>query len=324
MRTLDDLPAVGADATGTTTLRAHRAGPAAARRSADRLLRAVQAIAISGSLPASRGSARRPPEPAAAGTVTLAIGTASRARAAGSRACRRRRPAAPSSVSCANRGRARRDDRDLGTEPVGRGCGRRDPRRADAAPGGVIRTEIDTAAWSAPDAPLVASERSIRLSNLDIAHPGILRPALQDRRSDRTARRLLRRRLRRGDPLSRRGLRHAGPAGKPSRRLRQRPNHLDPGPERGPRRHFPALPAQAAPAELQGRGKRGRDRGGPPDRQRCAMPARCHGSRAEPLRPLRHIRTEIPTISGGSGGTRTLPPSRPPPFPTCLRQRRCR
>ena len=168
LRSLDDLPAVGADVTGTTTLRAHRAGacdgagrqPVPARRPGDRDPRAIPAPRGSGRGPARRRPGRRHRD--------ARRRNGERDSAASSRACRRRRPSRAWAGIVA--------DPRQGEVVVATGPSAAD---VDAAvetlaaptlrPVGVIRTEVDTLTWSAPDAPLVAGERSIRLSNLDIA-----------------------------------------------------------------------------------------------------------------------------------------------------------
>ncbi|HEU4519834.1 MAG TPA: cellulose biosynthesis cyclic di-GMP-binding regulatory protein BcsB, partial [Microvirga sp.] len=167
LRTLDDLPAVGADVTGTTTLRAHVPGLATGQ-AGSRFLRAVQAIAIRGRYQHLVVQvADQPAAGRAAGAVTLVVGTAGEIRGLVEGLPQEATSRAWAGIVA---------DPRQGEVVVATGPSAAD---VDAAvetlaaptlrPVGVIRTEVDTLAWSAPDTPLVAGERSIRLSSLDIS-----------------------------------------------------------------------------------------------------------------------------------------------------------
>jgi len=165
-RSLDDLPAVGSDVTGATTLWVVPAGPAGAPF-ADRMLRVVQAIAIRGRYQHLVVRIGRPEGPPTAGSLAVVIGTASELRAVLD---------TPSQEIAARAFAGFVSDRRLGPATLvlsGSGAAELDSavemlvsptlRSAGAPP-----TEVDTSSWHSPDAPLVSGARSIRLSNLDI------------------------------------------------------------------------------------------------------------------------------------------------------------
>ncbi len=167
LRTLDDLPAVGHAVNGTTTLVVVAPGPPGAQV-ADRLLRAVQAVAIRGRFQHLVVKVGEAPQAAGPGALTFVIGTANelRDRVDGLPGEAATRPWIGFAV-----------DRRLGTAVlVASGPSQAEVESAVEAlagpterPAGVPRTEVDTITWRAPDAPLIIGERSVRLSNFDIA-----------------------------------------------------------------------------------------------------------------------------------------------------------
>ncbi len=294
LRTLDDLPAVGHAVNGTTTLLVVAPGSPGAQI-ADRVLRAVQAVAIRGRFQHLVVKVGEAPQAAEAGALTFVIGTASelRDRVDGLPGEAATRPWIGFAV-----------DRRLGSAIlIASGPSQAEVESAIEAlagpterPAGVPRTEVDTITWRAPDAPLIVGERSVRLVEPRHRHAGIFGPALSHRILGRPAGRFLRGVLRRGGALSRRRLRPNGEARQPLRRLRQWPHHRDAAAQRRARRHLPALSAQAPPAQLQGGHQRRRHRERAAHRRRRAMPAGWNPARPEPLRSLRHDRAEISRI----------------------------
>ena len=166
LRTLDDLPAVGHAVNGTTTLLVVAPGSPGAQI-ADRVLRAVQAVAIRGRFQHLVVKVGEAPQVAEAGALTFVIGTASelRDRVDGLPGEAATRPWIGFAV-----------DRRLGSAIlIASGPSQAEVESAIEAlagpterPPGVPRTEVDTITWRAPDAPLIVGERSVRLANLDI------------------------------------------------------------------------------------------------------------------------------------------------------------
>lgn len=166
LRTLDDLPAVGHAVNGATTLAVVAPGPPGAQI-ADRLLRAVQAVAIRGRFQHLVVKVGEPPERQAQGTLIFMVGTATE--------LRDRIDGLPPEVASRAWVGFAYDRRSGGSVLVASGPGQVDVETAVEAlagpterPAGVPRTEVDTIAWRAPDAPLITGERAVRLSNLDI------------------------------------------------------------------------------------------------------------------------------------------------------------
>ena len=165
-RDFDDLPAVGVDSTGTTILRVVAPGTSAGQ-SANRLFRAVQAIAVRGRYKHLVVQVTDRPGPSTNGALTLVLGTADdiRSHVPNLPPEARSRPwsgfvfdsdLGPATLVVSGGSAA---DLDSALETL------EAPTRR---PIGTTRSEVDTSSWSAPDAPLVVGSRTIRLSALDV------------------------------------------------------------------------------------------------------------------------------------------------------------
>ena len=127
----------------------------------------MQAVAIRGRFQHLVVKVGEPPERQAQGTLIFMVGTATE--------LRDRIDGLPPEVASRAWVGFAYDRRSGGSVLVASGPGQVDVETAVEAlagpterPAGVPRTEVDTIAWRAPDAPLITGERAVRLSNLDI------------------------------------------------------------------------------------------------------------------------------------------------------------
>ena len=239
IRSLEDLPAVGMDTQGITTIRI-----VAARiyrpEIRDRLLRLAQMVALRGRYahPVIR-VVESDSGPSPAGTIKVVMGVASELRAV--------MAAPPEAANAqalaivmhdASSGSATLvvsgptwNDLDNAINIVGAPALNRDGR---------VRNTIDTASWMWPEVPTLPGGRPITLLGSRCSHAGIRRTALAGAFRRQSAGRFLCERLRRGDLVSRRRAYACGSAGEPDRSLCERPDQRHDDDHRTRRRVSPS------------------------------------------------------------------------------------
>ncbi|MBM1170258.1 cellulose biosynthesis cyclic di-GMP-binding regulatory protein BcsB [Microvirga arabica] len=268
LRGLDDLPAVGVDSTGVTTIRV--VAPKIYRPEIrDRLLRLAQTVAL-------RGRYAHPviqvmesdPGPSPVGTIKVAMGLAGELRGLV--------PGIPDAASVQPLTMMMQEPGSTGSTLVVAGPTWQDldtaigiVRAQPLNPLSAERGMIDTASWHWPEVPTAFGGQSFRFADLGVPTQEF-RTTPESRVRHQSPVGLLCHRVRGSHPAPRCSLYVGGPARQPCERVRQRPDqHADD--DHHPGRHRPAAYRPGPAQELQVGSQPHHLRGGPDDGRRRAL-----------------------------------------------------